>query len=319
MRISVTAKHRYPAGDTGPSGGHIFDLLARGLAALGHEVFYCPQLGTATIAPPGVNIVERPVWDVDIVHCRNDQDVHREALRRGIPWVVTCHADLWTTWGRDRGVATRNWVYVSETLARCYGSDRFVLNGIDPGEFRFSFVKHDYLLHLSMLRFARRKGLDTALALSRSQNFRLVVAGTCDDDEVVARVAQQCCEVGVEFVGAVVGEVKAELLANARALLFPTELNEGFGLVLAEAMVSGTPIICSNNGACPEIVTPDVGFVCATLGDYLRALMRLDEIRPEACREKALRDFHYLRMAADYVVQYEQEIAYMKGHGTDGV
>src|SRR5262249_54001112 len=128
-----------------------------------------------------------------------------------------------------------------------------------------------------------------------------------------------CAEAGAEFVGAVVGEEKAELLAHARALLFPTELNEGFGLVLAEAMVSGTPVICSNNGACPEIVTPDVGFVCATDGDYLRALTRLDEIRPEACREKALRDLHYLRMVADYVVEYEKEIAYMKGYGEDGV
>jgi glycosyltransferase involved in cell wall biosynthesis len=319
VRICVTAKHRYPAGGTGPSGGHVFDLLVRGLAELGHEVFYRPQLGASAPPPPGVGIVEQPVWDVDILHCRNDETVHREALRRGIPWVATCHADLWTTWGRDRGVATRNWIFVSRTLARCYGSDRFVRNGIDPGEFRFSRVKSDFFLFISMLRFAQRKGLDTALALGRSQGLRLVVAGTCDDGEVVARVARQCAKAGAEFVGAVVGEEKAELLAHARALLFPTELNEGFGLVLAEAMVSGTPVICSNNGACPEIITPDVGFVCATDGDYLRALTRLDEIRPEACREKALRDFHYLRMAADYVVEYEKEIAYMKGHGEDGV
>jgi glycosyltransferase involved in cell wall biosynthesis len=318
VRICVTAKHRYPAGGTGPSGGHIFDLLVRGLAELGHEVFYSPQLGASASPPLGVGIVEQPVWDVDIVHCRNDETVHSEAQRRGIPWVATCHADLRTTWGRDRGVATRNWIFVSRTLARCYGSDRFVRNGIDPGEFRFSRVKGDYFLFISMLGFARRKGLDTALALGRSQGLRLLVAGSCDDREVVARVARQCAEAGAEFLGAVVGAEKAELLARARALLFPTELNEGFGLVLAEAMASGTPVICSNNGACPEIVTPDVGFVCATEGDYLQAMTRLDEIRPEVCREKALRDFHYLRMAADYVVEYEKEIAYTKVHSDNG-
>ena len=79
---------------------------------------------------------------------------------------------------------------------------------------------------------------------------------------------------------------------------------------MAEALMSGTPVICSNNGACPEIVTADVGFVCATEDDYRQALLRLDEIRPDACREKALRDFHYLRMAADYVIEYQKEIAY---------
>jgi glycosyltransferase involved in cell wall biosynthesis len=310
LRICVTAKHRYPAGGTGPSGGHIADLLVRGLAQLGHEVFYRPQLGTAAPLPPGVTFVEQPVWDVEIVHCRNDENVHREAQRRGVPWVVSCHADLLTTWGRDRGVATRNWIYVSQTLAQTYGSSRFVRNGIDPGEFVFSRTKRDYLLFISMLRFARRKGLDTALALSRTLDFPLVVAGASDDVEVVDNVARQCREAGAEFVGPVVGMKKAKLLAEARALLFPTELNEGFGLTLAEALMSGTPAICSNNGASPEIVTADVGFVCATENDYRQALLRLDEVRPDACREKALRDFHYLRMAADYLIEYQKEIAY---------
>lgn len=310
MRICVTAKHRYPAGGTGPSGGHVFDLLARGLAELGHEVFYRPKLGASAPLPPGVTLVERPEWDVEIVHGRGDDDVQLEANRRGVPWVATCHADLLTTWGRDRGAASREWIYPSRSLARTYGSARFVWNGIDPGEFTFSRRKGDYLLFLSMLRFAARKGLDTALRLSRTLGFRLVVAGTCDDADVVDRVGRQCREAGAEFVGPVVGPTKAGLLAGARALLFPTELNEGFGLVSAEAMISGTPVICSACGACPEIVTADVGFVCSTEDDYREALLRLDEVRPDACREKALRDFHYLRMAAAYVREYQAEIAH---------
>jgi glycosyltransferase involved in cell wall biosynthesis len=314
VRICMTAKHRYPAGGTGPAGGHIFDLLVRGLAELGHEVFYRPQLGTAVPLPAGVAFVEQPVWDVDIIHCRSDEDVHHEAERRGIPWVASCHADLLTTWGRDRSAATRNWIYASQTLARTYGSTRFVRYGLDPAEFVFSQTKRDYLLFISMLRFAKRKGLDTALALSRTLDFPLVVAGACDDIEVVDRVARQCHEAGVDFVGAVVGRKKAELFADARALLFPTELNEGFGIMMAEALFSGTPVICSNNGACPEIVTADVGFVCATEDDYRQALVHLEQIQPNACREKALRDFHYRRMAADYVVEYQKEIAHAAEH-----
>jgi glycosyltransferase involved in cell wall biosynthesis len=82
---------------------------------------------------------------------------------------------------------------------------------------------------------------------------------------------------------------------------------------MAEALMSGTPVICSDRGACPELITPDVGFVCRNDGDYVRALRGVSRISPEACREKAVREFHYQRMAADYVVEYEKEIA-SNGH-----
>jgi glycosyltransferase involved in cell wall biosynthesis len=71
--------------------------------------------------------------------------------------------------------------------------------------------------------------------------------------------------------------------------------------------MSGTPVIASHLGVCPEIVTPDTGFVCMTDADYSAALEKIDTIRPAACRERALREYHYLRMARDYVAQYEYE------------
>jgi glycosyltransferase involved in cell wall biosynthesis len=98
------------------------------------------------------------------------------------------------------------------------------------------------------------------------------------------------------------------LLAGARAFLFPTKVDEAFGLGMAEALMSGTPVICSDRGACPEIVSPEVGFVCARPQDYIAAIERISEISPAACRAKALKDYHYLRMARDYVKEYEQEI-----------
>jgi len=107
------------------------------------------------------------------------------------------------------------------------------------------------------------------------------------------------------------GERKAELLAGARALLFPTQFNEAFGLVIAEALMSGTPVITSDKGACPELVSDDVGFVCSSMDEYVEAFEDLDLISPAACRAKAERDFHYLGMARAYVHEYEREIAFM--------
>ena len=54
---------------------------------------------------------------------------------------------------------------------------------------------------------------------------------------------------------------------------------------MAEALMSGTPVICSDRGACPELVTPEVGFVCGTREDYIDAIGSIAEISPAACRE----------------------------------
>jgi glycosyltransferase involved in cell wall biosynthesis len=68
-------------------------------------------------------------------------------------------------------------------------------------------------------------------------------------------------------------------------------------------------VICSDKGACPEIISPDVGFVCRDDRDYIAAIKRVGSISPRACRDKAMREFHYLRMTRDYLAEYEKEIA----------
>ena len=82
---------------------------------------------------------------------------------------------------------------------------------------------------------------------------------------------------------------------------------------MVEALMSGTPVICSDRGACPEIISSDVGFVCRNRDELVAAVNRISEIPPRVCRDKAMQDYHYLRMAADYVVEYEKEIA-RNGH-----
>ncbi|MGH9763333.1 MAG: glycosyltransferase, partial [Blastocatellia bacterium] len=92
------------------------------------------------------------------------------------------------------------------------------------------------------------------------------------------------------------------------ALVLPTRVNEAFGLCIAEALMSGTPVICSDKGACPELVSGDVGFVCKDHADYVRAFSLIKTIDSKACRERALKEFHYLRMATDYLREYKREL-----------
>lgn len=321
MRVLVSSTHRYPAlSEIGsglqpkpfPSGSGflVHDLMVKGLAELGHDVFYLLRNGADQPLPEGVTLVSEPTTNVDVLHTISDrdEDLVRERQVRHQPWVTTCHLDPRAR-GQDRPTTTENWIFVSRTLAQLYDRDRYVLNGVDPAEYIFSESKDDYLLFMSTMDWGLAKGLDVVLSLSDKLGFKLVVAGTGKDHESINRVAEMCREVKATYVGDVRGKAKAELLAGAKALLFPTKLDEAFGLGMVEALMSGTPVICSDRGACPEIISRDVGFVCRNHGDYVAAVNSVANISPQACRDKAMREYHYLGMAAAYVVEYEKEIA----------
>jgi glycosyltransferase involved in cell wall biosynthesis len=321
MRILLSSEHQYPAFDEVGSGPHprsypsgsgfwIHDLVAKGLAELGHEVFYLLPKGARGPLPRGVKLVSQPVWDADILHTISDRDTALidEWHARGRPWVTTCHMDMRTR-GMAQSVTTDNWIFVSRTLARLHGRTRYVLNGVDPDACIYSEAKHDYLMFMSSMDWEMKKGLDIALSLAARFRFKLVVAGTGNNYKRIVRIETLCRQIGAQYVGDVRGQRKAELLAGAKAFLFPTRVDEAFGLGMAEALMSGTPVICSDKGACPELITPDVGFVCRDDRDYVAALRNVASISPRACRDKAMREFHYQRMAADYVSEYEKELA----------
>jgi glycosyltransferase involved in cell wall biosynthesis len=320
MRLLISSSHRYPALSEVGSGLHpkpvpsgsgflIHDLLVRGLAELGHEVFYLLPKGADKPLPAGVTLISEPGVDVDVLHTISDRDEHlvEERQSRRKPWVTTCHIDP-EAFGKERGPTTENWIFVSRTLAELHRRDRYVLNGIDPAEYIFSESKDDYFLFMSTMNWGLKKGLDVALSLSQRLGFKLVVAGTGQDHESINRVTEMCTRVGARYVGDVRGSEKAELLAGAKGFLFPTKLDEAFGLGMAEALMSGTPVICSDRGACPELISSDVGFVCKDEDDYVAAINNIASISPRACRDKAMRDYHYMRMTANYVVEYQKEI-----------
>ena len=97
---------------------------------------------------------------------------------------------------------------------------------------------------------AWKKGLAEAIAIAQASHRKLYVAGSDPDPELVEQVRQQTEQAGVTYLGEISGPKKAKLFAKAYALLFPTQINEAFGLVMVEAMMSGTPVISSAEGAC---------------------------------------------------------------------
>jgi glycosyltransferase involved in cell wall biosynthesis len=181
---------------------------------------------------------------------------------------------------------------------------------------------------LTLARIARCKGHHTAARLARELGVPLRIAGmvpgytsleqleappapTDSPDLTYFRTElQPLVEPGVvELVGPVAGATKQHLLQEARALLFPIEWEEPFGLAAIEALACGTPVVAMRRGALAEIVEHGVtGFLADDERSFLDAMRHVDEIDPDACRRSVVERFSSARMARGYLQCYELQL-----------
>jgi len=181
-------------------------------------------------------------------------------------------------------------------------------HGIDVESFRFGADGHGYLLFLG--RFSPQKGAATAVEVARRSGRRLILAGKVDPLEVghFSEAIEPWIDGRmIRIVGEVGGEEKLELLAGADALLFPIDWDEPFGLVMVEALASGTPVIGFDRASVPEVIDHgETGFVVDHLDGMLRAVRQLGSISRRHCRRTAETRFAAERMTTDYERAYEE-------------
>jgi glycosyltransferase involved in cell wall biosynthesis len=165
----------------------------------------------------------------------------------------------------------------------------------------------DYLAFLG--RISPEKRPDRAIEIAARAGLPLKMAAKVDRadqsywDEVIAPMV--AAHPNVEFVGEINERQKADFLGNARALLFPIDWPEPFGLVTIEAMACGTPVIAFRSGAVPEVVDDGLtGFVVRNVDEAVEALSRLDTLDRRKVRAVFEHRFTVERMAKDYLRIY---------------
>lgn len=184
-----------------------------------------------------------------------------------------------------------------------------VYHGLPSGVCRFEpNPRGDYFAFLG--RISPEKRPDRAIEIARRAGVKLKMAAKIDPvDEPYFRreIEPLLSQPHVEFIGEINEEQKSDFLGNARALLFPIDWPEPFGLVLIEAMSCGTPCIAWRAGSVPELVEPGVtGFVVDSIEGAVDAIRRVSLLDRAHVRARFEQRFSAERMARDYVELYQQ-------------
>lgn len=176
-----------------------------------------------------------------------------------------------------------------------------IYHGLDLQEFPFNPYPQDYLLYLG--RIAPEKGTHLAIEAALAAGIPLVIAGRSYQkdgywhNEIEKRIDSK----NIRYVGEADFQQKKELLANAKALIFPTQADETFGLSMIEAMACGTPVIGWANGAVPEVIQDRLtGYEVKDVAGAVKSIQALDKISREACRDRVKKYFSVETMVNNY-------------------
>lgn len=151
------------------------------------------------------------------------------------------------------------------------------------------------------------KGAHTAIQVAKRSSSQLWIAGNVPQTEEGQAyyndtISAQIDNSQVIYLGELDDRQKQHYLSRSKALLFPIEWEEPFGIVMIEAMACGTPVIAFNRGSVPEVITPGkTGFIVDDASSMSRAIQKLEVINRKLCRETAMAQFDIGTIAGKYL------------------
>lgn len=350
MRILLTADPELPVPPQLYGGiERIIDFLARGLRQRGHWVGLlahrdsaCPV--DALLPWPGLSsrsprdslanslALGRALQQLqpDLVHSFSRLQYLLPLLPLGLPKVMSFQRQptpRTVRWASRLGGDRLHFTGCSEHICRqgrsAGGQWTAIPNGVDLASYRFQprVAADAPLVFLSRLESI--KGVHWAIAAAQQTGRRLQIAG----NRVTSPAGDAYWEQQIfphlndriTYIGPVNDVQKNDLLGQAAGLIVPIQWDEPFGIVFAEALACGTPVIACPRGALPEIVRPGrEGFLVTTQEEAAMAVAQLDQIDRRTCRDRAEQCFSAEVIVAQYEQLYRDRLSVRAEIGLNG-
>jgi len=345
LRIAVTADPEIPVPPRHYGGiERIVDLLARELVQRGHDVtlFAHPDSDVPCRLEPYPGLRTRSkgdalknMWHISAKVTRGRYDlVHSFArlayllpvLPLRIPKLMSYQRSITPSsvaWGERLARGTLHFTGCSRHIVGPHSGKRnwnVVYNGVPLATYQFRCKVDDDAPLIFVGQLDRTKGPHLAIEIARRSGRPLIIAGNVRDgvqhraffaEEISLRIDGE----NIRYVGPVDDSQKNELLGRSAALLMPILWEEPFGIVMAEALACGTPVIGFNRGSVPEVVQDGMnGFVCETVDQMAAAVGRINEIERRACRRIMEEKFSDRAVVDDYEDLYKRLIRHRPAH-----
>lgn len=268
--------------------------------------------------------------DFDIIHSHLDLwTLHFQDLTK-VPVVHTFHNQLYKASITREGQRQPTRIQIfekhkKETLAvfiskseRIQSAVRFpknwiIYNGIDLKQYKFNPKPEDYFVWIA--RIDPYKGIENAIKAVEKANAKLLLAGRLDKyrEEYFKTKIKPHLSRKIKYVGELSQDQLSDFYGKAKGCLYPIEWEEPFGLIMAEAMACGTPVIGFDRGSVSEVVNDGkTGFVVPefdkkgrkNIKGLVESIKKIDQIKREDCRKWTAEQFSYQKMTDNYEKLY---------------
>jgi len=314
----------------------IVDSLARGFKARGHDVVMaaaggstCPvtlvetfpsppkEMGSVAVELRHTALAYEALAGCHIIHDHTIMGPTVGIAANRAPIVATIHSDMSPPYASiyENAVADGvQHIFISgaqRRSAKFSTTGPVIHHGLDVERYPFGSASSSYFLFLG--RMHPDKGLHDAIAAARRAEVPLLIAAKMRDPhehEYFNLRVKPHLGSGIEYIGEASQQRKIKLLQHARALLFPVQWAEPFGLVMIEALACGTPVLAYPNGAVPEVIEHGVtGFLAQDIDEMANAIGLSGGLDRAACRASVERRFSADKMVDEHLRYFSTLVA----------